>query len=174
MMHDDFKINKSDLDEEWKQQAGLYFKYSEQFARAIKNRDDMKRKFNLKNSELVDDISSNPGDYDLSRVTDTVVKNKAIMQPEYQEALKNLDKAKLDENILEGAVWASQQKKSSLEYLTKLFLANYYAEDTHITDWQKTEITEKQTSQLSREGLEKSPMLSRRRQQIEEGGNHEK
>jgi len=174
MIHDDLRINKSDLDEEWKGQPRLYYKYSEQLANAIHRRDRKKAELDLKRAEITYDIRNNPDSYEMDKTTDSAVTNKVIEQTDFQIALLALNDAERDVNILQGAVWAAQHKKVSLESLTRLFLANYYAEDTHVSDKQKEEVIEKQVSQLSREGLEKSPMLSRRRTQIEEGGSHEK
>jgi len=162
MIYDDLDVDKNNLDEEWMRQPRLYFNYSMKLADAIRERDKLKAKFDLRRSEIMEDIRVNPHSYDMGKLTDASILSKAITQSEYQDSLNQLNEAERAVNILQGAVWAAQHKKSSLEYLTRLFLANYYAEDVHVTDRQKEEFLEKQVSQATREGLQNNPRLRRR------------
>ena len=68
-----------------------------------------------------------PDVYEINKVTDTVVANTIILQPEYQAAYKKFLNSKNDNEVAQNAVKCIDARKDSLENLVKLHGQNYFA-----------------------------------------------
>lgn len=128
-VHDELDIQEMSLDEEWKQQARYYLKYSETLAEAIQERDGKKRELDKERATLDEDIRGNWDTYGFpARPTEAAISNCILKQTAYEERLKVLDEGNYIVNVMRGVVYAFDQKKTALEWMSKLFLNNYYAE----------------------------------------------
>lgn len=157
-----FKSDKDNLDLEWEKQGQVSYDHSKALADAIEDRDTAKNHAEYLFAKTIGDAEDYPGNYGLTRITDSTLKYAARREPEYIEALKDLAKKEKLVNKLQGAVYALIQKRDSLEWLTKLYLTNYYAE-TELTDRVKERYGVRKSDEEHRKILSESPRLRTRR-----------
>jgi hypothetical protein len=124
---DEMHINEDMLDVELVEQPSLMEKYSYKLAEAKLARDIAKEELELKKAEINLDIRDNPDDYKLEKVTDKAVEACILMEDEYKEAIKALNEANFEVNVLQGVVNAIEHRKAALEKLVTLHGQNYFA-----------------------------------------------
>ena len=125
---DIMEIDKNNLDEEWVKQPRRYYEYSVYLADAIDEVSNCKAGLDLKRADISNAVRSAPEDYELVKITETAINEIVISDTEYQEIQTELQKAERTVNVLKGATRALEHKREGLNWNTKLFLANYYAE----------------------------------------------
>ena len=125
---DIMEIDKNNLDEEWVKQPRRYYEYSVYLADAIDEVSNCKAELDLKRADIANAVRSAPEDYSLAKITETAINEIVISDTEYQEIQVELQKAERTVNVLKGATRALEHKREGLNWNTKLFLANYYAE----------------------------------------------
>ena len=146
----DLRIDEDALDIEFLDQPNLYFKYSKEQARAKAELEDAKTHCDIALANLSSDIRSYPDEYGVVKVTkDSVedVANRALGDEEqvkkicdrkkheygaglidkYRRAHSALRQTQHDYDLVNAAVRAIEQRKSSLENLVKLMLGNYFS-----------------------------------------------
>ena len=123
----EIRIDETALDVEWLEQPRLFMKYAQHLAEMRKRLDAAKEQLDLVRAELDKDIRMNPDKYEISKITETVVSNTIITQPEYREANKEMIDAKFEVDIAMAAVRAFDQRKDALENLVKLHGQQYFA-----------------------------------------------
>ena len=123
----DVSIDETALDVEWLQQSNLMYKYAKHQAETKKAMDEAKERLDFIKAKLEMDIRANPGDYGLSKVTESAIASTVLLQPEYQEASKNHIEAKYENDVATAVVRAIDQKKTALENLVKLLGVSYFA-----------------------------------------------
>lgn len=124
---EDIRIDESALDVEWLLQPELMMNYSREAAKARKRVDKSKEALDVVKAELDRDIRSNPENYGISKITESVVSNTIILAEEYQEAAKDLIQAKYEADLTSSAVRAVEQRKNALENMVKLHGQQYFA-----------------------------------------------
>jgi len=128
-LKDELRIDKYALDEEWQRQSLLYNKWAEAYAEAVEERDIAELELDVVEAELFESVKKDWRRYGLDRSpTDTRAKQIVKLQPQYREAYERYVKAKKNVNMIEAARRALEHKKKALEFITLLWLANYYAE----------------------------------------------
>lgn len=147
------EVDKDNLDLEWAEQSKVFFEYSIALAEAIFDRDMAKAKLKQLEADLAGAIEEDPASYGLNRTTDTAIKNCIFRQPEWIEHTENVVKADLLVNQLDAMQRSMYQKRDSIEWLTKLYLSNYYAE-SELTDRVKERYKEKSTDEKMRRALQ--------------------
>ena len=125
---DIMEIDKNNLDEEWVKQPRRYYDYSVYLADAIDEVSNCKSGLDLKRADISNAVRSAPEDYSLAKITEAAINEIVISDTEYQEIQVELQKAERTVNVLKGATRALEHKREGLNWNTKLFLANYYAE----------------------------------------------
>lgn len=123
----DVSIDETALDVEWLQQPNLMYKYARHQAQTKKAMDEAKERLDFIKAKLEMNIRANPGDYGLSKVTESAIASTILLQPEYQEASKKYIEAKYENEVAVAAVRAIDQKKTALENLVKLLNVSYFA-----------------------------------------------
>ena len=123
----DLVIDDSALDFECLEQASLFMKYAKHQAQTEKEKDEVKEKLDLVKAELDKDIRSNPEKFEVEKITDKVVENTIILQPEYKKVTKEYLQAKFEWQTSKGAVEAFNQRKEMIEALIKLHGQSYFA-----------------------------------------------
>ena len=121
----------------------------------------------LKLAEEMDFVLKNYEDHGLNRQqasSSTFVRNAALIGEEYQKAVKDFIEKEHTVNVLQERAWAMLAKRQSLEWLSRLFLSDYYTTDTVIPDQRKERILEKEAQQLHSKILEDNPRLKRHRE----------
>ena len=157
---DELKIDKNILDYEWERQPSLVFVWGSKYADSIFERDKKKEQVELKYAEIDSKIRENPGMYDISKITETVVKSKVIQSKEYRTAMNDFLEAKKNSEVLAVARNALEHKKKALEFMTQLYLSGYWS-DPNITKEYKDRV-EKQAQNEQNEKLNKNTRLKRR------------
>lgn len=123
----DIKIDETMLDVEWLEQPSLFMKYARHAALKEKEKDETKEQFELCKAELDKEIRSFPDRFGLEKITDKVVENTILLQPDYKEASENFLQAKFEWMVAKGAVDSFNQRKEALENLVKLNGQSYFA-----------------------------------------------
>ncbi len=122
------QIDEHRLDEEWTGQPKLYYKWAAEHAEAILAVDTAKTTVDLVKAELDQEIRANPEKYGISKITETVVTTTILGDPEYQAAMKKVNVARYEVNIVAAAVVALEHRKRALEKLVDLHGRNYFSE----------------------------------------------
>jgi len=123
----DITIDETGLDIECLNQAALFMKYSINSAEAAQARDLAKDGLDLVRAQIDKEIRFTPERFFITKITETVVSNCIIEQPDYEKANKAYLQARYEADVAQGAVRAFDQKKSMLEALIKLHGQNYFA-----------------------------------------------
>ena len=158
MIYDEIRVDKNNLDEEWERQSRTSFDFGRDLADARKEMADKKRLMDLALADAMDFILQNYEDYGLSKQqsnSSTFVRNAALKNEEYQKAYEDFIKSEHDVNVLQAASYAMLDKKMALEYLTRLFLADYFTTDTNVDDHRREQLREK---------VSENPRLKRKQQ----------
>jgi hypothetical protein len=123
----DVTIDESALDVEWLAQPKLMLTYGNHAAEKRKEVDLAKEKLDVVKAELDRKIRENPEIFGLPKITETVVQNTIIIQPEYKKASENYIETKYELDMAMSAVRAIDQKKQALENLVRLHGQQYFA-----------------------------------------------
>jgi len=147
----DLTIDESALDVEWLQQARLMMQYGRHCSECKLEMDKAKEHLEVTKAELDKDIRANPDSFDLTKITEGVVSNTIILQPEHQEALDAYLNTKYEFDMALNAVRAIDQKKAALENLVRLHGQQYFAGPSVPRDLSKEwEAKEQQTTSNSK------------------------
>ena len=126
----DIHIDEEALDVEWLEQPGLmrrYTKYAAQLGKVLafakENVDIVKAGLDL----AIRRTKTNYGFKEEDKLTESMISSTLTLQQEYIDALHAYDEAQYEYNMVQGAVKAIDQRKSSLENLVKLHGASYFA-----------------------------------------------
>ena len=123
----DIRINESALDIEWLRQADLMGQYCRHAAHARAVMDKAKERLDVVEAEMDRDIRDFPERYNLSKLTETLIKSTVLLTEERQIAAQAHIDTKYEYDIAQAAVRAIDQKKSALENLVKLHGMSYFA-----------------------------------------------
>jgi hypothetical protein len=119
----DVTIDKNNLDDEWVTHPIKVAKISKLVADAERERDQKKYELEILEAEL-DKVARGES----SKTTEAAIKNWIKLRPEYQKKCQELIDANYSLKVLQGAATARSHCKYALENLSRLFLADYYAE----------------------------------------------
>ena len=123
----DVRIDDSALDVEWLEQPQLMMKYSRYAADAGRVLEQRKEQLEVTRAELDKKIRSDPENFDIAKVTESVVANTIITQSEYREAQEAMIEAKHEYDMARAAVRSIDGKKDALENLVRLHGQQYFA-----------------------------------------------
>lgn len=121
------EIDEDNLDREWLGQSALYCKYAQRAARERFKVDEAKARLDVVRAKLDKAIRSDPGEFDLEKVTESQVSNTILLQPDYEDALKAVHEAQYDVRMVEAAVGALDQRRKALENLVYLHGQQYWS-----------------------------------------------
>jgi hypothetical protein len=125
----DLLIDKDALDFEWNRQASLNQKYSEMYANTILDRDNKKDELAVKKAGVDLDIRENWGEWGFTtKPTETAILNTIIQQEEVMKLSTELNELNYEVNRFAGIRGSFEHKKTSLEYLSRLYLGGYWGE----------------------------------------------
>jgi hypothetical protein len=146
---EDLKIDKYDLENLWEDHQDRYMTYAETYAEAVKNRDEAKEELTFRKAEAYDElervkaeldqeIRKNYEKYGFVKITDPLVNQWVIVQPQYKQALasyrkiireysKKLNTAEYEVNVLDGVKKAFEHRKIAMDNLTRLMLGGYFS-----------------------------------------------
>ncbi len=155
----DITIDQNALDLEWLDQPSLAFKYAEHASEMRRIVDVAKEDLDLVCAELDREIRKNPNDFEIEKVTETLVSNTIKMQEQYKEANNKYIEANYEYRVAMAAVEAINQKKASLENLVKLNGQAYFASPSVPRDidkeWEQREKTKRSNQRIAEKILKK-------------------
>lgn len=125
--YDFIHIDEMNLDREWINHPGLYFKWARKLADARMEADELKARIEVVAAELDKDIRESPSLYEVEKVTEAAVKSAVIAQETYQKAVRRFGKAKHKVDIYQAAVNTLDHRKRALENLVDLHSQNYFS-----------------------------------------------
>ena len=127
-MADDFlDMDVNQLDEMWLEQPRLYHKYAKKLANTRQQLEEEKAELELIKAEFDRDIRSNPGEFSLEKITETVVSNTIIIQEKYQSQLAQVGDLKHQVDIIQAVVTTLDHRKRALENLVSLHGQDYFS-----------------------------------------------
>lgn len=124
---DELAIDPNALDVECIEQPEKFFRVAEQAAEAKREVDRCKLALEVTEAELDNDIRANPAKYGISKVTENSLKAALKVTEAYQKAAEALSNAKYENDMLQSATSAWDQRKRMLENLVDLFGKQYFA-----------------------------------------------
>ena len=122
------EIDRYRLDDEWVGQPELYWEYATAAVEARAVWEQAKARLDVVKAEFDIEIRTNPDDYDLPKVTETVIASTITTQKPVKDAVKAVIVAKEKLGYLEAAVTALDHRKKALEKLVELDARNYFSE----------------------------------------------
>ena len=123
----DMIIDETALDVEWVEQSGLMFRYAKHAADCRLVVDQVKERLELTKAKLDKEIRTNPENYGIEKLTETVVSNTIITQDSYKKENEALMNAQFELNVANGDVRAMEARKDALENLGRLLGLQYFA-----------------------------------------------
>jgi len=123
----DLSIDIENLDVEATLQPELFFKYASLAKEAREKYDLAKMKLNITEAELARKIRERPRAFGVVKITESSIKEAAIVHPEYRTAYKKMVKARSESDLLYRAQEAMDQRKRMLELLVQLHGREYFS-----------------------------------------------
>lgn len=141
-MKNEFDINELELEKEWIIQPNIYYKYAELLANARKEYEREKSKKEVVIAELDKKIRKNPEQYDIQKITETVIERVIIGSEEVKVVTKKLIQLKYQLDMYQAAIDTLEHKKKALENLVQLWIKNYYSEPSNPKGHTREEVDE--------------------------------
>lgn len=130
---EDMEIDIHRLHLEWQKQPRMYHEYAEKLSKADTEVDRLKGAMELVEAQMFMAVKDEPTRFGLKKVpSDKIAEIYAVETEEYQEAQDAYNRAKAIARHLRGMINTLEQRKVAVEYLSRLRLADYYA-DPRIT-----------------------------------------
>lgn len=150
-----FKIDENNLEKEWIRIPCEIFYWSKMISELRKKRNDMDYKLEFMEAEAETKIRSNPEDYNISKITESVVKSTIALQPEIRAFKEQMHEVTMELMIANGALDATNAMKAALPDLIKLKMANLYSDPKEPdgfdgAEWRKNENANKVDAQVMR------------------------
>jgi len=124
---DELEIDHNALDIEWLEQPKRFFEVAEQAAEAKRDVERAKLALEVAEAELDNDIRTNPATYGIAKITEGAIKSAIAVSAKYQDASNAYADAQYNNNMLQSAVAAWDQRKRALENLVYLHGQSYFA-----------------------------------------------
>lgn len=123
----DIRIDETALDVEWLEQPLIMLKYAKHSATCAAKMDALRQRMDLTKANLDRSIRTNPGQFEIDKITETVVTNTILSQSEYQIIEEQFREARYEYEIAKAAVNAVNARKEALENLVRLHGMQYFA-----------------------------------------------
>ena len=129
LYYDDMKIDKHALDDEWMDNGRRLIHWTTEKAESDYQRDKAKEQLDLVKSEIEAEIRSDPEKFGLTaKATLPAIASAVIADERYKDQHEEYLQGCKNSNILTGVVSSFTQRKTSLENLTKIWLAGMFAD----------------------------------------------
>ena len=123
-----FDINKNNLDEEWVKQPEQYHQAADELVDARDAYERAQAELKVIEAELDSAIRQDPTQFGLEKVTETALERVIIRQRRFVKAQEEMFRAKHVMGLCQVEVSTLDHRKTALENLTKLRLADYFSE----------------------------------------------
>ena len=114
------QIDENKLDKECIRLPSSYLQYAHKAAEAKRDVMELKAELEVVEADLGRRIRDTPGKYGLEKITEAAVAGVILLQPSYQEKLKELHSAQHAQEMAQAVVNALEHKKRSLTLLVEL------------------------------------------------------
>ena len=122
------EIDRHNLEEEWEGHPQMYHAWAKKVAGYQATYDHAKSRLSVVAAELDRDIRNDPSLFGVpQKLTETVIYNTVILQPEHKKATKELHEASHNLGIAKAAVDALEHRKRALTLLVELWIRDYYS-----------------------------------------------
>lgn len=121
------KPDKFNLDTEWEDQPLLIYDYGMELRDTRERAEALKRKAARLKAKIFMEMKEDPERFDLPKATDACVTAAVEWDSRYLAAQKEADEANSEYEEKKLIMEALRARRSSLEFLTQLFLAQYFA-----------------------------------------------
>jgi len=122
-------IDEFNLDQAWVKQPRLYFTWAKKAADARRDMDQLKADLEVTRAEIDSDVRRDPNSFGIeTKITEKVVEAVVAQDVRCVGVLKRMREAKHRFDVVSAVVASLDQRKSALEQLVRLRLADYYSE----------------------------------------------
>lgn len=122
---DDVRIDHSDLPSEWLKHPVIYMEYASQLVDVQFERDKLRDELERVAADVDAEVRAA---FAGEKVTETLIKKQVAQHDEYTEAKERLRDAEHRVDILQSGLRALDQKRISMEYLSKYELSGWHSE----------------------------------------------
>ncbi len=160
----DLKLDITTLDQHALEQALLYAKWGEKWAKAVLDRDRLKEKLTAKRAEVDEEIRSKPSLYGWDKdksPTEVWIAHQISIHEDIEKLTQELLEAQYVVNMFAVAKDAMDHRMTSLKILTELYKGNYISTTSRTLDFHADAI-EKHNAQ-QREALDQHPRIIKRK-----------
>jgi len=123
----DMQIDETALDVEWLEQPSLMMRYCRFATEARASVDMAKERLDAIKAQLDTNIRKDPAQYGLEKLTETLISNTVILQPDCIHQQEVLNELKMEDAMAQCAVRALEHRKKALENLVVLHGQQYFA-----------------------------------------------
>ena len=120
-------IDTDNLPEEWARHPTLYLKEATDLADARKDLDELKASLEVAEAEADRIIRSQPEMFNITKVSESAIKNAVVLHKTVRDATGKLNEAKHLVAIREARVSALEHRKRALEKMVDLLLAGFFS-----------------------------------------------
>lgn len=121
-------INPLELDKECQKQAKTYLRFALLSADAENEVRELKNKIEVLKAELANNIRNSPQDYGVPKPTVDAVAEATLLQPGYEVAIADYNKALYNYDYLKAYLRSLEHKKAMIENFISLHGMSYFAE----------------------------------------------
>lgn len=132
----DVRLDRYNLENELQRQSDIIKKWTQVAAIAKSDRDNLKEKLDDVYSELDLEVRSDLKKFmtekefkNIKKITESVIESLIKRQKEYKELRKKYLDAKRDFEIIEGGISALDHKRTSMKFLSDLWINGYWSTD---------------------------------------------
>ncbi len=165
---EDIKLDLNTLDECAVGHAYLFGEWSEAYAKAILERDQLKEKITILKAQLDEKIRKTPEEYGWGQEkapTEKFIEQQILLSEEHQEAMEQFIQIQYNVNILSAAKESFEHRKYMIGNLSQLYSSNYFA--NRPVSKEIKEKTEKKDREEQSEKLTKNERLMKRRSNVD-------
>lgn len=127
-MKDPFKIDVHNLDKEWEHIPEEIHQVTVAAADARAENERSKTRREVTVAELDRLVRRAPETFGIAKITEPVVEKTVLLQKRYKDVNEEAIRAKHALDVAQADVDRAHAKKSALEHLVKLFLADYFGQ----------------------------------------------
>lgn len=121
-------IDKARLDQEWREQPALYWKWAKKVADAQLVYDNAKSELAVEKAEADLAIRKSPNDYGIGKLTEAALSAAIDKSRVIQRCEEKIREARHALDIAKAAVDALEHRKRALSMLVELWIRDYYSD----------------------------------------------
>lgn len=120
-------IDEHNLDKECIKLPTDYLRAAHQSAEYKRDLDELEAELKVVQSEMGMKVRDHPARFGLEKVTETALPSVVITTKEYQDKLREVQRARHQAELAQAVVWALEHKKRTLTLLVELHGMGYFS-----------------------------------------------